>query len=87
MHGATPVAVGGRDRHLEASPLDPRCFGVLLLGLTAGGGLWYWGGVAGRRKTTRETCPLCLGQGSLESEKRPLRRTIRAICGSFDAIM
>lgn len=45
------------------------CFGVLLLGLTAGGGLWYWGGVAGRRKATRETCPLCLGQGSLESEE------------------
>jgi len=45
------------------------CLGVLLLGLTAGGGFWYWGGVASRRKATRETCPLCLGQGSLEREE------------------
>lgn len=42
--------------------------GMALLGLTAAGGMWYWTGVARRRRATADTCPLCLGRGSLHSD-------------------
>ncbi len=42
--------------------------GLALLGLTAMGGMWYWGGVVQRTRITADTCPLCLGRGSLQSD-------------------
>ncbi len=43
--------------------------GMVLSGLTAAGGMWYWTGVARRRRATADTCPLCLGRGSLNSHE------------------
>ncbi len=42
--------------------------GLALVGLTAMGGMWYWGGVVQRTRVTADTCPLCLGRGSLQTE-------------------
>lgn len=39
--------------------------GTFLLAVTASGGIWYWTGVKRRRLATADTCPLCLGRGSL----------------------
>jgi hypothetical protein len=41
--------------------------GLALLGLAAGGGLLFWRGVQHRRRTTANTCPLCLGTSRLVS--------------------
>jgi hypothetical protein len=43
--------------------------GTALLGLTAAGGVWYSAGVVRRRRITADTCPLCLGRGSLQTEQ------------------
>jgi hypothetical protein len=40
--------------------------GGALLGLTAAGGLVFKRGLRNRQRKTRETCPLCLGQGTFE---------------------
>ncbi|HWB12039.1 MAG TPA: hypothetical protein VG826_22630 [Pirellulales bacterium] len=40
--------------------------GVGLLGLAATGGLLFKRQVRGRQRKTRETCPLCLGEGTFE---------------------
>ncbi|MCP4591477.1 MAG: hypothetical protein GY842_12095, partial [bacterium] len=42
--------------------------GVALLGLTIGGGVWYAAGVARRGRATADTCPLCLGNNSLQPD-------------------
>ena len=44
--------------------------GAALLALTAAGGVWYRMGVLRRQNLTSNTCPLCLGQGSLQPEER-----------------
>ena len=51
---------------LRSKPL-PRPVGVLLV-LTFGGGLLYWDAGERRASHGRDTCPLCLGVGSLELE-------------------
>lgn len=43
--------------------------GAALLGLTTVGGVWYWTGVSRRSHTTADTCPLCLGRGSLHADE------------------
>lgn len=55
--------------------------GTALLAVTAAGGAWYWAGVNRRRQVTSDTCPLCLGRGSLhsdgETEASPDLRTVQ----------
>jgi hypothetical protein len=41
--------------------------GLALLGLAGAGGTLFWRSVQLRRRTTANTCPLCLGLGKLES--------------------
>jgi hypothetical protein len=42
--------------------------GVILVGLTAMGGVFFWRGVRRRQHQTFDTCPLCLGQAALMDE-------------------
>lgn len=43
--------------------------GMALLGVTVAGGIWYRGGVSRRARATADTCPLCLGRGSLQPDE------------------
>lgn len=47
--------------------------GLALVGLAGGGGLLFWRGLRQRRRTTADTCPLCMGVGMLQPvEDRPV---------------
>lgn len=55
-----------RDAYLRQKQWIRGGLGGALLGLSAAGGFAFQRGVRGRRRKTRETCPLCLGQGTFE---------------------
>lgn len=55
-----------RDAYLRQKQWIRGGLGGALLALSAAGGLAFRRGVRGRQRKTRETCPLCLGQGTFE---------------------
>lgn len=55
-----------RDAYLRQKQWIRGGLGIALLGLSAVGGLAFRRGVRSRLRKTRETCPLCLGQGTFE---------------------
>lgn len=55
-----------RDAFLRQKQWIRGGLGFGLLGLTTAGGVLFKRGMRGRERRTRETCPLCLGQGTFE---------------------
>ncbi|HET6878985.1 MAG TPA: hypothetical protein VFI31_02450, partial [Pirellulales bacterium] len=55
-----------RDAYLRQKQWIRGGLGGALLGLTTAGGLAFRRGLRSRRRKTRDTCPLCLGEGTFE---------------------